>query len=114
MAKKVVKAAQAQIEVAHKEQGSAEAPAEVRTATGSMEFAAPPAVVRFTMGVTINTGNFSFTRIDIGLELPCAVGTEAEAYEKARGWIQDRLKEEALKVAETRTVKPLAKADLPF
>jgi hypothetical protein len=54
--------------------------------------------VSFSMGRTINMGNYESTRIDIGVELPFGVGPDAleAAYENAKRFVTGKLKEQEM------------------
>lgn len=58
-----------------------------------MVFAEPPCVVTMTGGQTINIGNYSSVRFDVGLSMPCKPSEVESTYEFIKGWIDMRLME---------------------
>jgi len=58
-----------------------------------MVFKEPPCVVTMTGGQTINIGNYSSVRFDVGLSMPCNPSEVESTYEFIKGWIDMRLVE---------------------
>lgn len=44
-------------------------------------------------GRTINKGNMEFTRVDVGIIVPCAKDSVNEAYEWASDWVSNKIEE---------------------
>ena len=51
------------------------------------------AVVKFAAGVTKNMGNFESLRIDVGVELSCAVRNLDKTFTKAKTWVDVKMTE---------------------
>ncbi len=53
--------------------------------------------VRISRGLTINLGNFSSARLDVGLEVPCVFSPEnaAAAHDWTTDWCNGKLRSEA-------------------
>lgn len=60
------------------------------------------AKVKYGIGLTIDLGNYTSARIDIGMELPFESGKEEEAYTSAMEFCNDKLSEE---VTHLQTLK---------
>lgn len=59
----------------------------------TLDFNEPPAVVKLSLGRTINTGNYESIRVDAGVELPCTVDGIREAQKEARRIVEKALEE---------------------
>lgn len=68
----------------------------------SKTFSCEPAKVQFSVGMTLNIGNYESTRVDVGVVLPCDPENVDETFEKAKNWATTRL------VNEARTIKEFA------
>ena len=58
------------------------------------EFASSPAEVGFSLGMTMNIGDFESVRLDISVKMPCYVEEVDDAYVYVQKWAEDRLKTE--------------------
>lgn len=55
----------------------------------------PAHKVSFSLGYTVNAGNFESLRIDVGLEIEGKPGeTPAQTYERASEWVSKKLEEQ--------------------
>ena len=59
----------------------------------------PFVVVKYSLGATINLGNFNSARIDVGVEMPCEPGKEKSTYRHAREFVVSRLEIEKEKIS---------------
>lgn len=51
--------------------------------------------VKFSLGYTVNAGNFESLRIDVGLEIDGVPGeTPSQTYAKAEQWVTSKLEEQ--------------------
>ena len=53
--------------------------------------------IRFSLGATINMGDFNSARVDVGITLPFdsrVQGAQDHAYEEAKAWTKERIREE--------------------
>lgn len=61
-------------------------------------FLVPPAKVGFSVGLTLNMGNYESARIEVSVEVPCYKEEIDEAYEYAKHMCSTRLQEEVQSV----------------
>lgn len=54
------------------------------------------AKVKYSMGITINIGNFQSAKVDIGIELPTHVDDVESSYESAMDFCQGKFGEEVV------------------
>jgi len=59
-----------------------------------LKTAGPHNEVTVKFGQTINLGNYTTARIDVGLVVKCDPGDESVIYEKAKAWIEGRMQDE--------------------
>jgi hypothetical protein len=55
------------------------------------------AKVKYSLGRTINTGNYENAKVEIGLELECEETDVKQAYAKVKKFVDARVKEEELR-----------------
>lgn len=63
-------------------------------------FETDAAKVFVSMGLTINLGDFSSARIDVGLSVPCYAEERDAAYVETTEWVQSRVVAEQKKILE--------------
>lgn len=73
-----------------------------------------PVIVVYKKGETINKGNFSSTRIDIGLHLPCSMAQIDATYDIAAEWVEARLKIAILSSQPSISTPSTLNEDHPF
>lgn len=73
-------------------------------------FDGQPAVVSLTFGATIETGEYQFARVDVGVYVPCAPDkAEIEkTYEEARAFVSEKIKSEISSIKEKMAGKALS------
>lgn len=61
-------------------------------------FAVEPAAVELGYGLTLNIGNYESARVDVRVSVPCYREEVNEAYEWAKKWAEERVREEVTNV----------------
>jgi hypothetical protein len=63
------------------------------------------AKVKYSIGMTINIGNYQGARVDVGIELPTHVDETADAYDRAVDFCNERLMEEVTNLQQLKKGK---------
>lgn len=58
------------------------------------KFETEPAKVHVGFGLTINLGNYESARLDVSVEVPCYKEQVDDAYQAAKGWVEQRIHQE--------------------
>lgn len=66
-------------------------PDEVQEPLAVRVFETPPATVGISMGLTMNLEKYESARFDVTISLPCYAGEEAEAFDYAKRFAEERL-----------------------
>lgn len=61
-------------------------------------FDSTPAIVSIELGLTLNLGNYETAKISVGLQHPCAPSAIDSEFEKAKAWVEERVRKEALEI----------------
>lgn len=61
-------------------------------------FVTQPATVEIGYGLTLNIGNYESARVDVKVSVPCYREETDAAYEYAKAWAEERVKQEVLSV----------------
>ena len=67
---------------------------------GVSDFNTEPAKVNFSVGMTLNLGNYESARIDVGVVMPCNPSELDHTFEQAKEWATTRLVKEAKTIKE--------------
>ena len=56
-------------------------------------FEKPPVYLEFTVGRTLNQGNYESARINVGMTIPCYLEEIDEVFEFAKDWVDKKASE---------------------
>lgn len=66
-------------------------------------FATQPAQIKYSIGGTVNIGNFESVRVDVSISVPCYREEIDEVFEASRDWADKRLNTELKKAQALKT-----------
>jgi len=68
-----------------------------------LKFESPPCNVGFSLGMTLNLGNYESVKVSVSLNVPCQHAEIDEIFEFAKGWVDDKLTEVRQEIQQTQS-----------
>lgn len=65
-------------------------------------FLTTPAEVSYSVGLTLNMGNYESARVDVGIKMPCYVEEVDVTYRRIQAWAEKLLSEERDKIKDAK------------
>jgi len=65
-------------------------------------FITTPAEVSYSVGITLNMGNFESARVDVGIKMPCYVEEVDVTFRRVQAWAERLLSQERDKITDAK------------